>query len=117
MPNLTPPAGPGPRAYRRLTRSTSNRILGGVCAGVADYTGVDPTLIRVVYVLLTLVTGGGLALAYPVLWLLMPPSPAAGELPPPGAAPLGPPPAPPIPPPPGPSPLGPPPAPPIPPPA
>ena len=39
---------------RRITRSSTNRMLGGVCAGLANYLGVDPTLVRIGFVLLTL---------------------------------------------------------------
>ena len=42
---------------KRLERSRSNRVLGGVCAGVANYLNMDPTLVRVLTVLLTLFTG------------------------------------------------------------
>jgi phage shock protein PspC (stress-responsive transcriptional regulator) len=42
---------------KRLERSKSNRILGGVCAGVANYLNMDPTLVRVLTVLVTLFTG------------------------------------------------------------
>ena len=42
---------------KRLERSKSNRILGGVCAGVANYLNMDPTLVRVLTVLITLFTG------------------------------------------------------------
>ena len=42
---------------KRLERSKSNRVLGGVCAGVATYLNMDPTLVRVLTVLLTLFTG------------------------------------------------------------
>ena len=42
---------------RRLERSKSNRILGGVCAGVANYLNMDPTLVRVLTVVISLFTG------------------------------------------------------------
>jgi phage shock protein PspC (stress-responsive transcriptional regulator) len=42
---------------KRLERSKSNRVLGGVCAGVANYLNMDPTLVRVLTVLITLFTG------------------------------------------------------------
>jgi len=45
------------RQPKRLERSKSNRVLGGVCAGVANYLNMDPTLVRVLTVLLTLFTG------------------------------------------------------------
>ena len=57
---------------KKLYRS-SNRILAGVCGGIAEYFDVDPTLIRVVYVVLSLFTVGfpGLLL-YIILMILMP---------------------------------------------
>lgn len=55
---------------RRLTRS-DDRIIGGACAGVADYFGFDQTLMRVIYVLLVLFGGAGI-LVYIILWILMP---------------------------------------------
>ena len=42
---------------RRLERSKSNRVLGGVCAGVANYLNMDPTLVRVLTVVISLFTG------------------------------------------------------------
>ena len=41
---------------KRLYRSTSNRMLAGVCGGIAEYFGADPTLIRLAYVLLSVFT-------------------------------------------------------------
>ena len=57
---------------KKLYRS-SNRILAGVCGGIAEYLDVDPTLIRVVYAALSLFTAGfpGLLL-YIILMILMP---------------------------------------------
>jgi phage shock protein PspC (stress-responsive transcriptional regulator) len=46
-----------PQQPRRLERSKSNRILGGVCAGVANYLNMDPTLVRVLTVVISLFTG------------------------------------------------------------
>ena len=46
-----------PQPPRRLERSKSNRILGGVCAGVANYLNMDPTLVRVLTVVISLFTG------------------------------------------------------------
>lgn len=63
-----PPAG----APRRLTRSTDDKMLGGVCAGIADYTGIDVTLIRVLTVLGVVFGLGSVAVAYLVAWLLVP---------------------------------------------
>ncbi|MBR5429351.1 MAG: PspC domain-containing protein [Firmicutes bacterium] len=41
---------------KRLYRSTKNRMLGGICGGVAEYFDIDPTIIRLIYVLLSLFT-------------------------------------------------------------
>jgi phage shock protein C len=46
-----------PQAPKRLERSKSNRIIGGVCAGVANYLNMDPTLVRVLTVVVSLFTG------------------------------------------------------------
>jgi phage shock protein PspC (stress-responsive transcriptional regulator) len=59
-------------AQRRLVRSTDDRMLGGVCAGVADYLGVDVTIVRLLTVVGTVLGFGSLIVAYVVAWLLMP---------------------------------------------
>ncbi|MBQ3632106.1 MAG: PspC domain-containing protein [Prevotella sp.] len=56
---------------KKLYRS-NDRILGGVCAGIAEYFDFDPTLVRVAYVLLTLCTAFSGLLAYIILWIVMP---------------------------------------------
>lgn len=56
---------------KRLIRSNDNKMLFGVCAGVADYLNVDPVIVRLLAVLLTLWNGVGL-LIYLVLALVMP---------------------------------------------
>jgi len=55
----------------RLYRSETDRILGGVAGGLADFFDVDSTLVRIIFVLLTLFGGGGL-LIYLLLWILVP---------------------------------------------
>lgn len=57
---------------RRLTRRDDDRMLGGVCSGIAAYAGVDVTLVRVLVVLGTVFGFGSLVLAYVLLWLLLP---------------------------------------------
>ena len=59
---------------KKLYRSKSNRVIAGVCGGVAKYFNMDPTIVRVLTVLLTLFVGGGL-LAYIVCALIMPEEP------------------------------------------
>jgi phage shock protein PspC (stress-responsive transcriptional regulator) len=56
---------------KRLTRSSNDRMLGGVAAGMADYFGVDPSVMRILWVLVALVGGTGL-LVYVVLWVALP---------------------------------------------
>lgn len=56
---------------RRLYRSRTNKMLGGVCGGLGDYFNIDPVLIRVIFVAGTFVTGIGL-LAYILLWIIVP---------------------------------------------
>ncbi|GAB4571570.1 MAG: hypothetical protein Kow0077_08590 [Anaerolineae bacterium] len=56
---------------KRLYRSTTDRQIAGVAGGLAEYLGMDPTLIRLGFVLLTLLGGPGL-LIYIIMWLVMP---------------------------------------------
>jgi len=58
---------------KRLFRST-DRLLGGVCAGIAEYLGWDATLVRITYIILSIASIGfpGI-LVYIILWIVMPP--------------------------------------------
>lgn len=56
----------------RLERSVRNKVVAGVCGGIADYLQVDPTLVRVFWVIATIMTAGLGFLAYIVLVVLMP---------------------------------------------
>ncbi len=62
---------------RRLYRSRTNRKLAGVCGGLAQYFNTDPTLIRVLFVVLAVLGGPGL-LIYLVLWIVVPEEPQGG---------------------------------------
>ena len=63
---------------KRLYRSSRDAMLGGVAGGMADYFNLDPTLIRLLLVLLAVVTGGFPALlVYVILWVIMPRGPSA----------------------------------------
>ena len=57
---------------RRLVRRTDDRMVAGVCSGVADYSGVDPTIVRLAVVVGTVLGFGTLIVAYVLAWLLMP---------------------------------------------
>lgn len=56
---------------KRLTRS-NNKMLAGVCAGLAEYFGFDPTVVRLVYLLLTIFTAFAGVIVYIILWIVMP---------------------------------------------
>ncbi len=82
---------------KRLYKSRKNRVIAGICGGVADYLNVDPVLIRIIAVVMLFV-GGGSAIAYIVGMIIIPdePKPVASGIeteptstpppPPPGAA-------------------------------
>src|SRR5215211_6147998 len=55
----------------RLMRSRTEVIIAGVCGGLAEYFAIDPVIVRLIFVLVTLTTGIGV-IVYPVLWLVMP---------------------------------------------
>jgi phage shock protein C len=55
-----------------LVRRRDNRIIAGVCAGLAEYTGIDVNLLRVIVAVLTLFTAGTGVLAYLIAWLVIP---------------------------------------------
>lgn len=59
---------------KRLYRSRDKK-LGGVCSGVAQFFGIDPTVVRVIWAVAALVYGSGL-LIYLICWLLIPLEPA-----------------------------------------
>jgi phage shock protein C len=61
-------------ASRKLYRSTSNRQLAGVCGGLAEYFNLDPTLIRVLFIVLAVLGGSGVLL-YLALWIIVPKQP------------------------------------------
>ncbi len=62
---------------KRLTRSATNRKWAGVCGGLGEYLDVDPTVIRIIWVVLSIVPGGivGGLLVYLLAWMVMPEGP------------------------------------------
>jgi phage shock protein PspC (stress-responsive transcriptional regulator) len=57
---------------KRLTRRSNDRMIAGVCSGVADYLGVDVTLVRLLTVVAAIFSVGAVAVAYIAAWILMP---------------------------------------------
>ena len=57
---------------KRLYRSSDDRMIAGVCAGIADYFGIDPTLVRLLFVFGALGTVSGLFWAYVIMAIVVP---------------------------------------------
>lgn len=76
QPETAASAPPPPPVYprKRLVRSTNDRKIAGICAGIADYFDIDTTLVRVLWLLATLVPGPNI-LAYIILWIAVPEGP------------------------------------------
>ena len=58
--------------YKPLTRSVTNTMVAGVCAGLADYLSIDPTVVRLLFVLGFFLTGPGILLAYLIMAVIIP---------------------------------------------
>lgn len=65
--------------HRQLMLSSTNSKIAGVCGGIAEYFDVDPTVVRLIWAVLSVVPGGlvGGVLAYIFAWLIIPRAPAA----------------------------------------
>ena len=59
------------RTYRRMYRDSDARIIGGVCSGLGAYWNIDPTLIRIVFIVLAIFGFAGV-LIYLILWIVLP---------------------------------------------
>ena len=59
---------------KRLYRSSSERILGGVCGGIADYFNMDPTIVRLLWILFCLIPpfNCSFILLYFIMWVIVP---------------------------------------------
>lgn len=66
-----PHSGGVPPAPKRFTRNANDKVLGGVCSGIAAYFGIDPVIVRIITFLLFCVAGSGI-LIYIVLWIVLP---------------------------------------------
>lgn len=65
--------GAGSNVHKRLYRDENNKVLGGVCGGLANYFNTDPIIIRIIFAVITLAFGTGL-LAYIIMWVAVPSS-------------------------------------------
>ncbi|MCI8843750.1 MAG: PspC domain-containing protein [Oscillospiraceae bacterium] len=59
---------------KRLYLSNTDKKLAGVCGGIAEFFGIDPTIIRVLWIICSLLFGSGI-LAYLICWLVIPRQP------------------------------------------
>ena len=64
---------------QRLYRSRTDRILGGVCGGLSIYADIDPNIIRILWVALTIISIGIGVVAYIVAWILIPEEPEKSQ--------------------------------------
>src|SRR5437868_581187 len=76
VPTGAPGIAAQPGVRKRLVRSSTDKKLGGVCAGLAEYFDMDVTLVRVLWLLVVLCGGTGILL-YVILWLVLPLAPSA----------------------------------------
>ena len=64
---------------KRIMRDDSKSVLGGVCAGISAYSGVDVVWIRLIVAILTIITSGAMILVYIIAWIVIPPAKTAAE--------------------------------------
>ena len=62
----------GTNGTKILVRSRKGRMVAGICAGIADYYGLDVTLVRVIVAVVSVITGGTGVLAYLAAWMIIP---------------------------------------------
>jgi len=60
---------------KKIYRSNTNKTIGGVCGGIADFFNIDPVLVRVIFVLFGLFGAG--IIVYLILWIMIPQAPLA----------------------------------------
>jgi phage shock protein PspC (stress-responsive transcriptional regulator) len=65
---------------QRLYRSKNNRILGGVCAGLGEHLDVDPTVIRLIWAVVSVLSIGTGIIIYILAWIIIPEDDTGGEV-------------------------------------
>lgn len=66
-------------SYKKLYRSRDNRVIAGVAAGLAKYTNMDPTVMRLIFVVLGFVSFGTMLILYLLAAILIPEEPVGGQ--------------------------------------
>ena len=67
-------AMPKEKEIKRLYRSGNDKILGGICGGLAEYLNIDPVIMRLIWIAFSLVYGAGI-LVYIIAWVIIPRNP------------------------------------------
>jgi phage shock protein PspC (stress-responsive transcriptional regulator) len=70
----------GTNGQKQLIRPKDGRMIAGVCAGVGQFFGVDPNLVRIVFALLTVISAGAAALVYLLAWVVVPEEGESGSI-------------------------------------
>jgi phage shock protein C len=65
---------------KRLIRTRKGRLVAGVCSGIAEYVGIDATVVRLIFVALTVVTFGMFVLVYLAAWVVIPEEGESGSI-------------------------------------
>ena len=56
---------------KKLYRSSSDRVIAGICGGIGEYFNVDPVLVRLIWIVFAFAAGGGV-IAYLIAWIIIP---------------------------------------------
>jgi phage shock protein C len=67
--------GPSPLSQKRLMRTSAGKKLAGVCSGIAEYIDADPTMVRVIWLILTFALPPAGIIGYLAAWIIMPKAP------------------------------------------
>jgi phage shock protein C len=65
----------GDGQMNKLYRSKNNKMIAGVCGGIGEYFKIDPTLVRLLWLLISLMSVGGGVVAYIIAWIIVPQEP------------------------------------------
>jgi phage shock protein C len=60
---------------KKIFLSETNKKIGGVCGGIGEYFNIDPTLVRLIWIVITLMTMGTGIVAYIIAWVVIPQQP------------------------------------------
>jgi phage shock protein C len=70
----------GTNDHKKLSRPKDGRMVAGVCAGIGQFFGIDPNLVRIVFAALTLFSAGAAALVYLAAWIVVPEEGETGSI-------------------------------------